>query len=85
MSSSFSPPLDFRARSAYCVGMVKVDLDDDEALLAAAASAIGRRGGRARQARLSPEEKSEYGRWLNRLRWKGHKAKRPASSRKRPS
>ena len=44
---------------------------------------MGRAGGRARAANLSAEELSAIGKAAAEKRWRGHVAKRPASSRKK--
>ena len=44
---------------------------------------MGRAGGKARAANLSAEELSAVGKAGAAARWKGHVAKRPASSRKK--
>jgi len=44
---------------------------------------MGRAGGKARAKALSHEQISAIGRAGAEKRWKGHKAKRPASSRKK--
>ena len=44
---------------------------------------LGRRGGKARLKTMTAEERSEAARKAVLARWEGHKAKRPASSRKK--
>jgi hypothetical protein len=54
-----------------------------------AAVALGRLGGKAKvpkgAAMLSESERRERGKQAAAKRWKGHKAKRPASARKKPA
>jgi hypothetical protein len=44
---------------------------------------LGRAGGKARAANMSAKELSEAGKVAAAARWAGHKAKRPASSRRK--
>jgi hypothetical protein len=45
----------------------------------------GPKGGKARTSALTPEERKELARAAAAKRWEGHKAKRPASARKKPA
>jgi hypothetical protein len=49
------------------------------------AVALGKRSGKARMKKLTPEKRSEVARLAAAKRWAGHEAKRPASGRKKPS
>lgn len=46
-------------------------------------SEIGKKGGEARAANMTAEERKEHARAMLAARWAGHVAKRPASSRKK--
>jgi hypothetical protein len=50
-----------------------------------AAVLLGRKSGKARMKKLTPEKRSEVARQAAAARWAGHKAKRPASARKKRS
>ena len=45
----------------------------------------GPKGGKARTSALTPQERKDLARAAAAKRWEGHKAKRPASARKKRS
>jgi hypothetical protein len=56
-----------------------------EKLTAAQISEISSVAGKARMNALTPAERQEIARAAAAKRWEGHKAKRPASARKKPA